>query len=94
MNIYRALGERIGTVEARELAQQLVAWHDAMVKHLRLVTTRPHACGDGCPHDEAAILWSAAQDVFGDDARDLRFLRDHGERAMPPARATGRELRA
>lgn len=31
MNMYRALGDGIGTSEAREPAEQLVAWHDAMV---------------------------------------------------------------
>ena len=82
MNIYRTIGDRIGTPEARDLAQQLVEWHDAMVKHVRIVLARRQVCDDGCPHDEAAILWSAAQDVFGADAAGLRFLRTHGERLM------------
>lgn len=92
MNIYRTLGDRIGTVEARELARQLVAWHDAMVKHLRIVATRRQACDDGCPHDDAAMLWSAARDVFGGDAEDLRFLRDHGRPAIIGARAAAHDV--
>jgi hypothetical protein len=94
VNIYRTLGDRIGTIEARELAQQLVSWHDAMVKHLRIVAARRQACDDGCPHAEAAALWSAAEGVFGDDADDLRFLRDHGRRSAPARRAAEREARA
>jgi hypothetical protein len=82
MNIYRVLGDRIGTGEARELAEQLVAWHDAMVKHLRVVGSRRHAtCLDDCPHDEATLLWPAAQHTFGAGAKDLMFLRSHGQRA-------------
>src|SRR5687768_9038183 len=37
MNVYRILGDYVGTSEARVLAEQLVAWHDSMVKHLRIV---------------------------------------------------------
>lgn len=36
VNIYRNLGDRVGTLEARELAAQPVAWHDAMVNHVRV----------------------------------------------------------
>ncbi|HEY8537124.1 MAG TPA: hypothetical protein VIL25_11760 [Vicinamibacterales bacterium] len=79
MNMYRAIGERIGTLEARELAEQLVAWHDAMVKHLRLVERRAADCEDGCPHEEARVLWNAARRVFGEaTAASLTFLRRHG----------------
>jgi hypothetical protein len=86
MNIYRVLGDRIGTSEARELAQQLVAWHDAMVNHLRVVAARATAkCTDDCPHVEAGVLWTAAQEVFGASARQLEFLRSHGQ---PPRRAS------
>ena len=88
MNIYRILGDRVGTNEARELAQQLVAWHDAMVKHLRRVDSRATAdCADDCPHVEAGVLWRAAQDILGAGARQLEFLRAHGQRghaSTPP----------
>jgi hypothetical protein len=80
MNIYRRLGDQVATTEARELAEQLVAWHDAMVKHVRVLDSRPDAhCGEDCPHEEAASLWTAARRTFGDRARDLVFLRSHGQ---------------
>jgi hypothetical protein len=77
MHIYRILGDRVGTSEARELAQQLVVWHDAMVKHLRRAGS---ACADDCPHIEAGVLWTAAQNILGAGARQLEFLRSHGQR--------------
>jgi len=84
----------VGTLEAQELAEQLVAWHDAMVKHARVAgRRRSDRCDDGCPHDEAVVLWSTALAVFGDDANQLVFLRTHG-RAVQPARRASVELRA
>ena len=84
MNMYRILGDRIGTIEARELAQHLVAWHDAMVKHLRVISSKPTPqCAEGCPHDDAGVLWTAAQTVFGADAGQLAFLRSHGRQRRP-----------
>ena len=81
MNVYRILGDYVGTSEARVLAEQLVAWHDSMVKHLRVVgARRGPACADDCPHDEAAGLWSEAQTAFGARADNLTFLRSHGQR--------------
>jgi hypothetical protein len=86
--MYRTLGDRIGTAEAQDLAAQLVAWHDAMVKHVRVAgRLRSANCEDGCPHDEAVNLWAAALSVFEDDANQLAFLRTH-VRAMRPARRT------
>jgi hypothetical protein len=80
MNIYRRLGDRVATNEARDLAEQLVAWHDAMVKHLRVLDVRQGArCGEDCPHEDAASLWAAARRAFGDEARALAFLRAHGQ---------------
>jgi len=88
MNVYRILGDTIGTTEARVLAEQLVAWHDSMVKHVRVVgARRGRGCADDCPHDEAAALWSAAQATFGDRAADLGFLRSHGQRRSVNVRA-------
>lgn len=93
MNIYRVLGDRIGTDEARQLAQQLVAWHDAMVKHLRRVgPLATVTCAGDCPHVEAGVLWTAAQNVLGDGARRLEFLRSHGQRgrvSTPPMSQDG-----
>ena len=80
MNMYRRFGDQVATAEARELAEQLVAWHDAMVKHVRVLGARHDAqCGEDCPHEEAASLWTAAQATFGARARDLVFLRSHGQ---------------
>ena len=80
MNIYRRLGDEVATIEAREIAEQLVAWHDAMVKHVRVLASRQDArCGEDCPHDDAASLWVAAEATFGARARQLVFLRSHGK---------------
>jgi hypothetical protein len=80
MNMYRVLGDRAGTSDARELAERLVSWHDAMVKHLRIIGARPYeTCADGCPHEEASVLWSAAHSAFGPSVSQLEFLRSHAE---------------
>jgi hypothetical protein len=99
MNVYRVFGDRIGTSEARELAEQLVAWHDAMVRHLRVVGARRSAkCLDECPHEEATVLWSAAQQTFGTKAKDFAFLRSHGQGSrtstMRRVREQAAEIRA
>ena len=79
MNMYRRLGDQVATTAARELAEQLVAWHDAMVKHVRVLSRHDAQCAEDCPHDEAASLWTAAQSTFGPRARELVFLRSHGQ---------------
>ena len=80
MNIYRRLGDEVATSEARELAEQLVAWHDEMVKHVRVLGSRQDArCGEDCPHENAASLWVAAGGMFGARARELTFLGSHGQ---------------
>jgi hypothetical protein len=83
--MYRILGDAIATIEARELAERLVAWHDAMVNHARAAALRRAICDDGCPHDQARLLWAEARSVFGDDAGRLAFLRKHGERSVAAA---------
>ena len=87
MNVYRVIGDAIASLEARELAERLVSWHDAMVKHLRAVTIRGAACDEECPHEQARLLWSEALEIFGGDADRLAFLRTHGgaEPALPPS---------
>jgi hypothetical protein len=63
-----------------------MAWHDAMVNHLRAVTMRGARCEEGCPHEAAGLLWLEAVQVFGESAEKLAFLRHHGsQRAIPPA---------
>src|SRR5687768_12831509 len=85
--MYRVLGDRVGTLEARALARELLKWHDAMVKHLRLTAHRGRQCPEGCPHEEARGLWSAVMDVFGHDADEVTFLRVHGSSRTRPASA-------
>lgn len=92
MNMYRVFGDRVGTLEARALAQQLVEWHDAMVKHLRVTAQRSSKCPEGCPHEEARGLWSAAMQIFGNYANDLRFLRTYG--GARPSHASAAVLEA
>ena len=85
--MYLHLGDWMGTAEARDLAQQLVSWHDAMVRHARVAgPRRGPKCLEECPHDEAASLWLAAQATFGERAHELAFLRSHGERRRTAAR--------
>jgi hypothetical protein len=97
MNIYRRLGDEVATNEAREFVEQLVAWHDAMVKHLRVLGSRQDArCSEDCPHEDAASLWVAAQEMFGGKARELVFLRSHGHprrQRTPQVRDRAAELR-
>ena len=95
MNIYRRLGDLVGTSDARDLAGQLVAWHDAMVRHLRVLGSRRDArCAEGCPHENAALLWTAAQRAFGSRARELMFLRSHGQPERMATTASARDRAA
>jgi len=90
MTPYTALGKAIGTREAVDLAQRLAAWHDAMVMHRRRSGMALDArCPPDCPHVTAELLWREAQDIYGDRAHELEFLRSHGggEGAAQPAHA-------
>jgi hypothetical protein len=85
MNLYLRLADHVGTLAARDLAAQLVAWHDAMVKHARVVgTQREVRCGEECPHADARVLWAAALETFGELAAGLTFLQRHGQRGQTP----------
>jgi hypothetical protein len=86
LDVYRQLANRIHTPDALELAQELTTWHDAMVRHLRTVgpsdvIASPCDGTDDCPHTDAHDLWARAQQVFGEDADTLVFLRESA-RAM------------
>jgi hypothetical protein len=81
MHVYRALGDAAGTTHARELAIQLIDWHDTMVNHLRVLRTRGGRCEDECPHVQARSLWQRASATFGDSAEKLGFLQRHAHRA-------------
>ena len=78
MNIYRVIGNSIGTSEAVDLGERLTEWHDAMVTHERKRRLVGADCDDRCPHAEARDLWLAAVDVFGDRALELPYLVKHG----------------
>ena len=79
MNIYRMIGNTLGTPEAIELAERLSAWHDAMVAHERV--SKRDSCDEDCPHVDAATLWREAAQLFGERAGELRFLRSRGGEA-------------
>lgn len=77
MNIYRMIGNALGTPEAIELSERLSAWHDAMVAHERSAR-QPDGCDDECPHVDAASLWREAAQLYGERASELVFLRSRG----------------
>lgn len=74
---YRSVADRVGTLEALDLADRLATWHDRMVMHERRLRggRSGAACSESCPHAEARPLWSEARQVFGAWAEDLIFLR-------------------
>lgn len=73
---YKTLACQVGTHEARELADRLAGWHDAMVNHeRRLRADAPSAaCTSPCPHEEAPALWEEARLIFGSSAESMAFL--------------------
>jgi hypothetical protein len=77
MNFYEMLAARVGSPEARQLANELSAWHDETVLHRRRAIHEPLSvpCSADCPYHEAPSFWNAARHVFGDAARELTFLR-------------------
>lgn len=77
LDVYRLLARRVGTGTADELADELKTWHDAMVRHQRLLAATDGTCADAeeCPHLDAADLWVRAQVIFGAEADTLTFLR-------------------
>jgi hypothetical protein len=81
MSLYRLIESADGLRAPSELAERLVAWHDAMVAHERLRRVGPSAspCDDECPHVEARELWAEALATLGTSAHDLTFLRSRAE---------------
>ncbi len=76
--VYQQLARRVGTRLAHELAQDLVRWHDEMVRHERRLTSQGGGArceADDCPHAAARELWRQAVQVFGTDAEGLGYLR-------------------
>jgi len=79
MSLYRSIANAFGTPEARDLANRLAAWHDAMVMHRRRAGDVPGAsCDADCPHEEAESLWREALASFGERAYDFAFRRTVG----------------
>lgn len=83
MNVYRMIGNNVGTAEAIDLAERLSAWHDSMVAHER----GGQGCHDECPHADARLLWDEAVQTLGDRADELRFLRARASRHVEPSSA-------
>jgi hypothetical protein len=88
IDAYHQIANKVGSQEAHDLASELAAWHDAMVKHRRqLVSTGGdpdrHPPVEDCPHALAPALWKRATQVFGSDAEMLVFLRDSAADAGP-----------
>jgi len=81
MHFYRTLACRVGTHRARELADRLAGWHDAMVNHERQLRIDGAGCTSPCPHDEARELWEEARLMFGSSAASLEFLRARARRS-------------
>jgi len=79
MTLYRSAATAVGTHEARDLAQRLAVWHDAMVMHRRRVGDEAGpSCDVDCPHEQAESLWLEALEVYGETAREFGFLRTFG----------------
>lgn len=78
MNVYRMIGNNVGTAEALDLAERLSSWHDSMVAHERGSARSGQGCDDECPHADASTLWEEALHTLGEKADELRFLRTHG----------------
>lgn len=76
MSMYRLIETAEGLRAPSDLAERLVAWHDAMVTHERGRRAGQQSdCDDECPHVEARELWAKVVAVLGDSAHDLTFLR-------------------
>lgn len=99
MTLYNLLAARVGSLEARMLADQLSAWHDDMVLHRRRALRDPGSepCSGDCPFHAAPHFWHQARRVFGRSADELLFLRSVASPSTgrAPARgAVGREALA
>ena len=79
MSLYRSVATAVGTREARDLAQRLAVWHDAMVRHRRRAGDEAGpSCDVDCPHEQAESLWLEVLEVYGEKAREFEFLRTFG----------------
>ena len=73
----------ISAADAAELVDELCAWHDRMVAHVRRHGAASRTCScadvDSCPRHEAVGLWAQARVTLGDASSALTFLRQHAE---------------
>jgi len=93
MSLYRSVATSVGTREARDLAQRLAAWHDAMVMHRRRAGDEAGpSCDVECPHEQAESLWLEALEVYGERAREFAFLRTFGVVPNHPLEVSPSEL--
>ena len=80
LDVYRQVANRVGTNDALTLANELRAWHDAMVSHQRTLARLgvEGSCRDweDCAHGLGRELWARATAVFGAEAESLTFLRE------------------
>jgi hypothetical protein len=92
MNFYEMTAARIGTAEARALAERLNTWHDEMVMHRRRALRNPSSepCSADCPYYSAVYFWSEARRILGECANELRFLRSAAT-VGPRGHARGRD---
>jgi hypothetical protein len=91
MKLYTSIGSQVGSLEAAAWSGRLVAWHDDMVAHERLLRSGAAAadCHEECPHGEARVLWREAVATFNERANDLSFLRSRAMNAVDIRRTHG-----
>lgn len=75
-----------GDSASAALVDELCAWHDRMVAHIRRhgASAGRCQCGDQdvCPSEDAVDLWARACRTFGAGADALAFLRQHAEGSL------------
>ncbi|HOG30134.1 MAG TPA: hypothetical protein PLT35_12720, partial [Vicinamibacterales bacterium] len=66
-----------GRRDVQLFVEELMAWHDEMVQHRRVVAQLGPdlACSDTCPHQTGRRLWREAREILGPKADTLIFLR-------------------
>lgn len=72
----------VSAADAADLIDDLCAWHDRMVAHVRrhgAATGCSCEDADECPRRQAVSLWAQASRELGDAAKSLTFLRQHAE---------------
>ena len=72
----------VSAADAADLIDDLCAWHDRMVAHVRRHGAA-NGCSclepDECPRQQAVGLWAQARVELGEASASLTFLRQHAE---------------